>query len=495
MADITPLNENREYSSLEEVMTALLSAKDKSFRELDKTGRALIGGNKGSLGQIIEESVLGYSINSDAEPDIRIGNSRYELKVTPLKHINKGKETSAKERLVIDIINYLHLAEESDFESSTMWNKARNIILVYYYDDRTDTKKELRIDCRVLAAYLLQYQENDLVTIKEDWETIRNKVASGHADELSESDTNYLAACTKGANAKQLREAPSPSGSSASSIHAKQRAFSFKPSYMTAVARRLLSQPAELHHLPLAQHQSLNAYITSHFAPFIGKAAGDIASELGLTISPKANQYNASIARAMLGIQNSNILKTEEFYKANISMVKTVTMYPNGTPQQHMSFKALTNDQWAEWANPEIDWEQSFLHNFFETNRFLITVSQSPIPYQEGHDKTKDIFRGGFLWNMPAEDVERYVRPAWEYVHELLIHKTWLDYGERGKNKLPGSNFNEVFHLRPHTGKGKDAGRSSDITALPSGEEITKQSFWLDRRYIAKIITAHKLLE
>lgn len=51
-------NDAREYSSLEEVMNTLLTAKGKSFRELDQTGRALTGGNKGSLGQIIEESVL-----------------------------------------------------------------------------------------------------------------------------------------------------------------------------------------------------------------------------------------------------------------------------------------------------------------------------------------------------------------------------------------------------------------------------------------------------
>ena len=190
-------NDAREYSSLEEVMNTLLTAKGKSFRELDQTGRALTGGNKGSLGQIIEESVLKYAINSDAAPDIHIGDTSYELKVTPLKHIKKGKQTSAKERLVIDIINYLTLADETDFESSKMWDKAKNIILVYYYDDRTDKKKELRIDCKVLASYLMKYEADDLATIKNDWHVIRDKVASGHADSLSESDTNYLAACTK----------------------------------------------------------------------------------------------------------------------------------------------------------------------------------------------------------------------------------------------------------------------------------------------------------
>ena len=60
-----------------------------------------------------------------------------------------------------------------------MWDKAKNIILVYYYDDRTDKKKELRIDCKVLASYLMKYEADDLATIKNDWHVIRDKVASG----------------------------------------------------------------------------------------------------------------------------------------------------------------------------------------------------------------------------------------------------------------------------------------------------------------------------
>ena len=105
------LNEERSFSSLEEVTKLLIAAEGKTFRELDETGRGDSAGNKGSLGNIIEESVLHYPVNSDAEADILVGDTRYELKVTPLKHSGKGKRTKtvAKERLVLDIINYENL--------------------------------------------------------------------------------------------------------------------------------------------------------------------------------------------------------------------------------------------------------------------------------------------------------------------------------------------------------------------------------------------------
>ena len=145
---------------MEEVTKLLIAAEGKTFRELDETGRGDSAGNKGSLGNIIEESVLHYPVNSDAEADILVGDTRYELKVTPLKHSGKGKRTKtvAKERLVLDIINYENLPKEN-FEDSRFWNKSKNIIMVYYYDDREDKKTQSRLDCKVLKSVVLHYDE------------------------------------------------------------------------------------------------------------------------------------------------------------------------------------------------------------------------------------------------------------------------------------------------------------------------------------------------
>lgn len=507
--DDSPLDDSRTFSSLEEVMGRLASARGRSFRELDRTGRTGVGGNKGSLGQVIEESVLGYPINADPNPDIQVGDERYELKVTPLKHVRKGKETSAKERLVIDIIDFMRVAKERDFEASYFWDKARNILIVYYYDDRADKKKELRIDCRVLDSMILEYTKEDLATIRDDWRLIRDKIASGHADALSEADTNYLAASTKGAgNANKdekddgklndIRKAPAPQGSPEPFITAKQRAFSYKASYMTMVARRFLSGEGRgdsATKMPMSPDQDLNSYVNARFHDFIGKTAGEINDLLHADISPRIKQYNAYIALALLGItkdvrtgKRKKIEDIEQFRAANVTQIKSVTIYPGGLPKENMSFPALVQEQWDEWADPNVQWEDSCIYRFFEENRFLIVASESPIPYASGHDKSGDILLGGFLWNMPESDIDRYVKPVWERVHNLLVAKRWLNYGVRGKNLLPGQDFNKVFHLRPHSSKGRNSGNPSDRIVLPSGEIITKQSFWLDRRYIADLI-------
>ena len=80
-------------------------------------------------------------------------------------------------------------------------------------------------------------QSNDI--IEHDWETIMEKVRAGRAHELSEGDTLYLAACTKGANASSVRQQPF------SELPAKQRAYSLKSSYMTQILNKYIFGNAE----------------------------------------------------------------------------------------------------------------------------------------------------------------------------------------------------------------------------------------------------------
>ena len=84
--------------------------------------------NKGNLGQIIEERFFHYACNSDARADFY--EAGVELKVTPYR-INQNGSLSAKERLILTMIDYYQVVNES-FEESHFWNKSKLILLVYY---------------------------------------------------------------------------------------------------------------------------------------------------------------------------------------------------------------------------------------------------------------------------------------------------------------------------------------------------------------------------
>src|SRR5690606_18651136 len=64
---------------------------------------------KGHFGQILEEFYFHYKPNTDAEPDFPI--AKLELKSSPLKQL-QNKEYRSKERLVLNIINYLNIVNQ-----------------------------------------------------------------------------------------------------------------------------------------------------------------------------------------------------------------------------------------------------------------------------------------------------------------------------------------------------------------------------------------------
>ena len=130
---------------------------------------------------------------------------------------------------------------------------------------------------------------------------------------------------------------------------------------MTAIARKLLNQKDEAARLPIPREQTINQYVAAKIAPYVGKSNKDIATELQVTALPTAKSYNSSLTLAMLGTSRSSISAIEQFSKANINQFKSVTIYPNGLPKEHMSFPAITDEQWEEWANPDTVWEQSYL--------------------------------------------------------------------------------------------------------------------------------------
>jgi len=186
-------------------------------------------GNKGKLGHHVEKYFFRYPLNSTSESDFPCG---LELKVTPLKYLKNG-ELRPKERLVCNIINFLEIVDES-WETSSFLKKNKSTLLIRYIDP---IDKEINLlDYKIFDVQIFNIFDNlnDSKQFKEDWNTIVNKVRNGDAEDISESDTLFLGACTKGANrAKSYRQQPF------NIIKARQRAFSFKQQFMKELLDRL----------------------------------------------------------------------------------------------------------------------------------------------------------------------------------------------------------------------------------------------------------------
>ena len=220
--------EGTQYVTRESILRRAQEIKGIPLRDVDKTGRLATG--KGAIGTVIEESWFGYTPNSESEPDFP--EAGVELKVTPYLRGKNG--IRAKERLVCNIINYMEEYDKT-FQTSAFWHKCNTMLLMSYEHLADKPKGDFRID----EAVLFSFPDEDLAIIEHDWETIMEKVRAGRAHELSEGDTLYLAACTKGANASSVRQQPF------SELPAKQRAYSLKSSYMTQILNKYIFGNAE----------------------------------------------------------------------------------------------------------------------------------------------------------------------------------------------------------------------------------------------------------
>lgn len=460
------------YTTEEQLIYKAKEAEGQTFGDIDKSNRIKNERAKGHLGQIVEESHFGYEINSNKEADF--ANLGVELKVTPIKK-NKNGTLSAKERLVLNIINY-HEEVEHEFKTSSFWSKNEKLLLMFY----EWIPKVKRADYKILKAYLHKYPEEDLEIIRQDWELIVQKIKSGRAHELSEADTNYLGACTKGANKSSLRTQPY------SNEMAMQRAFSLKQSYMTSLIRKIIKQEdfIRLSTTNELKNKSFKQILTDRFSPYINKSLEQISVETGQVINSSSKSFLQHFVSGLLGIKGTKLNQIEEFAKANIQL-KTVRLEPNGIPKEHMSFK---NIDFHEWAAEE--WQDSWLKNHFEETKFMFVIFEYK-ETQNDNPNRKLYFKGIKLWNMPQQKIDNQLYKFWRHTKLLIqdgVKLTPVKQKTRTiiQNNLPKPGFNGICHIRP---KARDG---NDKTSLPNGDGITKQAFWLDNEFIGKLCNGGK---
>jgi hypothetical protein len=113
--------------SLSSILEYAIKLKGTTLRNacnLDVVNNTYTG--KGNFGQILEKYYFNYEPNSVSEPDFHeIG---LELKTSPLKKGTKN-HLSAKERLVLSIINYFEIVNQ-DFYTSSFFKKNNHLLLL-----------------------------------------------------------------------------------------------------------------------------------------------------------------------------------------------------------------------------------------------------------------------------------------------------------------------------------------------------------------------------
>jgi DNA mismatch repair protein MutH len=398
--------------------------------------------NKGDLGSLLEIYYFKHRPPTNSGPDFE--QAGVELKATGLVR-DKNRNFKAKERLVLTMINYEDIVNET-WESSSLLKKCKLMLLMFYlYEKHIEV-----IDRKfVVDPILYRMVEWDIETIRRDWEFIKQKIQEGKAHELSEGDTVFLRAARKGAGGpdEPLRKQPN------SPIGAKARAFAFKSTYVDWV---VAGQKPIDNVLEISAIVSFEEAVARKFSAYSGDSVLDISHKFGMAKTSYTQKgFHRQLAVKMLADGGNSVPELE---RAGIEL-KTIRLGANGKAKESMSFPGfkfleIVNEHWEE---------SSFLEKLDRKFLFVIFSTSS---------SGEEFFERALLWNMPYADL-------------LEAQRVWEDTRRRvsiDATDLPKMSESHVAHVRP---KGKDG---SDKILTPQGRMHLRQAFWLNSGYINSVI-------
>lgn len=177
---------------------------------------------KGASGLIVE-NLLGIKNNNLSDADIpEIG---CEIKVLPIQK-NRNGTIKAKEPTQIQMINYFKVVDET-WETAKVRKKIKLTFWIIYLA-KENSKSLHQNEYKIIDYFIDHPNELKMEIFREDWESIQDYIKKGWADKLSCSMGKYIEPKTKGANNKDVTNAPDGMGGI---LKARRRAFYYKKYY------------------------------------------------------------------------------------------------------------------------------------------------------------------------------------------------------------------------------------------------------------------------
>lgn len=486
-----------KFNNREEVHNWALKALGKTVGELQALMPHKKTANKSIYGDAWE-SWFGVEKNNLAEADI--GAVGVELKATPLKKVEYG--ITAKERLVLNKINYITEFELNNVNESNFYKKNQVLEIGFYLYE----KGIKNTDFKFVKAMQFKVPDKDWLIIEKDWELIHKYIKEGKANDLSGSLTNILEACTKAQKATDI----TPQHPSLNVGGAKPRAFALKNSYLKTLVKDYIygdkvdpniqvdyfnnslevknNRESIITDYKKLENQSLEEIILSKIDNYKGKSTTELANLFSINTTSDPKHLQSMIIKSILGIKN-NPEETEEFSKAGIQ-VKTIRLEEGNVPEQHMSFPSF---EFEELVSKQ--WHESDLFNQLEQTKFLFVVFKNI--------NGQYILKGAKFWSMPVHVIESQAKSVWSSTKKIIKEGVKLErvpWGDnwRIENNLPKvSDKGSIMHVRPHTSKSSyvEGPYSSHLPVKArwknkpehfSDDYMTKQCFWLNRDFISK---------
>lgn len=451
----------------------------KTAGELDATGifsATSASKNKGRIGAVIEQSVLGYPSDNRQEPDIIVDGEEWELKTTGVVAYARRNDWHAKEPVSVTAVSPNAIVGE-EFDTSAFWHKAKRLLIVYYLYVKPGKGAKAHYSTFEFKAYdFHEWQDIDRKRLESDWTVVRDYVQKALAGdkevELPGLSTNI--------NPVLLYLDTSPK-------YPNPPRFRLKASLVTQMARERLD--SNLSMIPddrsVASMSDLDRRLGEITARFKNKTLGELAELFEIPVRTKiAGRESKSLAeqvmvRLFTGAQGK-ISQVSLFAKAGMTF-KTVTLTPNGGRTEDM--KINPSIDFEELCDPDLRFEESTLASHFSDTTVIVAVLEEPF----SNCPLSQCCLRGFkrIW------LGRYLKEAnllWEEMRQLISSGKLRDVPVLDKNGF--QRYSPKTHLpmsAPNWPKSKDGvlfirGTSSNAAMKPitiNGVKMYRQNVWI----------------
>ena len=321
--------------------------------------------NKGRIGAVIEQSVLGYPADSDRRPDIVIDGRPWEVKATGLVEGARGG-WRAKEPMSITAVAPEGIVAES-FATSAFWHKAERLLVVYYLYVRPGRGVAAEYAGFEFKGYDLHtWREVDRCRLEADWTIVREFVRTALEGDIDTEMPNLSTLV----NPQLLYLDTSPKWPN-------RPRFRLKSALVTQMARERLDDGMRM--IPdqggLSSMAALKVHLHEISEVHAGQTLEELAEPFGLSIKTKSGRENKSLAeQAVVRLFTGHAGKISQvplFAKAGL-VFKTMTLTPTGGRTEDM--KLNPSIDFDELRDPSVEFEDSSFAAPFIDSTMVVAV-------------------------------------------------------------------------------------------------------------------------
>ncbi len=435
----------------------------------------------GIAGDVIEQSVLGYSPNSKQEPDLIVDNQKVELKTLGIRNSKKEKgKYEAKEPMTITAVSPQKIVKES-YKNSNFYHKISTMLLVYYLYNSNITVKACDYANFPIKGYeFFTFNKEDSEILEKDWLTVKNFIIY-----LQKNYTNYENEYPR--ISSELRNQllyidtapkwPNPPR------------FRIKRTVVTNIIQNYFGR--KLEHLPdnyksyndidIKCHELTNKFSNYSIVELMKHFEIDYYEDI-----PINKAIGEQIIVKMFGGKAKKMKQIDLFNKIGL-LPKTIVITEEGKRTEDMKLFPI---DFEELSNPNISFEDSSFREFFTTYQLMCIVFEE----HDSSDFGTNTFLGFKRFVFNNEFIDTTVKKVWDEMRDLILNDKLVDVVIRDKKtNAPIINKNGTIKSAPNFPKSANGNifvRGSGIdsslkTELVNGIKMYKQYIWLRGEYIS----------